>query len=79
MKQRGDRPKFLPPMWLVILVMCAGVYGTSMIYHALFLAGSWGSGLIGLATMLLCVLILGTPLAMARIMRKKIKQRKALS
>lgn len=76
MKQRGERPKFLPPMWLVILLMGFGIYGTSLLYQSVSGTGSWGYGLIGLAIMLLCVLILGTPLAMARIVRKQIRAKR---
>lgn len=76
MRQRGERPKFLPPMWLVLLLMGFGVYGTSLLYNAVAGTGTLGYGLLGLAVMLLCVLILGTPLALARIAKKQIQARR---
>jgi len=73
-RAQGARPKFIPPIWLVLPLMAFGVYGTSLLFNAISGAGSWGYGLLGLAAMLLSVLILGTPFALARIMQK---QRKA--
>ncbi len=69
MKRENDRPKFLPPIWLVLLVTVLGVYGTGLVYDALIGHTGWGEGLVGVAVMLLAVLVLGTPLAMARYVR----------
>lgn len=68
---RKRRPGYLPPVWVVIVGMGAGIYGTSQVYDALTGAASWSDGLIGGAVMLLAVLVLGTPLALARIVRKE--------
>jgi len=71
MSRRQARPKFIPPMWLVLPLMAFGVYGTSLLFNAISGAGPWGYGLLGLAAMLLSVLILGTPFALARIVQKQ--------
>jgi hypothetical protein len=69
--ERAKRPSYLPPLWVVIIGMGAGIYGTSQVYDALTGAAPWSDGLIGAAVMLLAVLVLGTPLALARIVRKE--------
>ena len=73
MKRGNERPKFLPPIWLVLVVTGIGVYGTGIIYRALIGHIGWGEGLIRVGVMLLAVLVLGTPLAMARYVRKRAK------
>ena len=77
MKRGNERPKFLPPIWLVLVVTVIGVYGTWIIYRALIGHIGWGEGLIGVGVMLLAVLVLGTPLAMARYVRKRAKRARA--
>lgn len=77
MKRGNERPKFLPPIWLVLMVTVIGVYGTGIIYRALIGHIGWGEGLIGVGVMLLAVLVLGTPLAMARYVRTRAKRARA--
>ncbi|MHB1627471.1 MAG: hypothetical protein ACYCVB_03700 [Bacilli bacterium] len=74
MKRGNDRPRFLPPLWLVLLVTVMGIYGTGLVYDALVGHVGWGEGLVGIAVMLLAVLVLGTPLAMARYVRIRAKR-----
>ena len=74
MKRTNDRPAFLPPVWLTLVVTGLGIYGTGTVYRALTGAQPAADGLIGLAVMLLAVLVLGTPLAMAWQMRRRSKR-----
>lgn len=79
MRRVTDRPKFLPPIWLVLIVTGLGIYGTGTLYRALIGTEPMGDGLIGLAVMLLAVLVLGTPLAMAWHTRKRARQLRSKS
>lgn len=75
MKARQRRPWFLPPIWFVMVMMIFGVYGTSLLYDMLVHHLSLSIGLLGLSLLSLSVLLLGTPLAMARYLRKAAKNR----
>lgn len=71
---KEKRPWFIPPIWLLIIMLGAGTFGSDLVYHALT-NGTWLFGLLGLSLLLLAVLVLGTPLAYARYLRKTLSTR----
>lgn len=78
MKKEVDRrAASIPPMWLVLTVTGIGIYGTGTAYRWLTGAGPAGDGLTGLGAMLLAVLILGTPLARAWELRRRLRHERA--
>lgn len=65
-----------PPIWLALLISCLGTYGMSLVYRSLT-GGGLGRGLIGVALLSTAVVIVGTPLARERYLRKRIRDQKA--
>lgn len=69
---QNQRPWFIPPIWLIIIMMLSGIIGMDFVYHAIT-TGTWVMGLFGLVLLVLAVFVLGTPLAYARYLGKKNK------
>lgn len=72
---RIRRPWFIPPIWLTIILLGTGIWGTNLVYHA-FTGGTWHLGILGLSLMTLSVAVLGTPLAYLRYVRKSLNYKK---
>ena len=67
--KNSQRLWFVPPMWLTIIMLGTGIIGTDLVYHS-FTNGTWLYGLLGLLLLLISVLVLGTPLAFIRYLKK---------
>ncbi|MCI0184903.1 hypothetical protein [Sulfoacidibacillus ferrooxidans] len=70
---RHERPWFLPPIWLVLIITIVGTYGTGVVYHSLT-TDDWNGSIGGILALLFAVLLLGTPLGMARYLQWIAKQ-----
>lgn len=73
--RKEKRPWFIPPVWLTVIMLVSGIFGMDLVYHA-FTNGTWLYGLLGLSLLLLAVLVLGTPLAYAFVLRKAISHKR---
>ncbi|QSO51824.1 hypothetical protein JZ785_24105 [Alicyclobacillus curvatus] len=65
---------FVPPMWLALSLSVVGIVGMNLVYQSLIHGGLW-SGLIGGLLLAIAVVTVGTPLAFARMQRKKFRER----
>lgn len=64
---------FLPPLWLALILSLVGIVGMNLVYESLSHGGLF-KGLIGGFLLAIGVVTVGTPLAFARIQRKKFRQ-----
>ncbi len=64
---------FLPPLWLALLLSFVGIVGMNLVYGSLT-HGGLVKGLIGGLLLAIGVVTVGTPLAFARIQRKKFRE-----
>lgn len=64
------RPWLFPPIWLALLISLLGIYGMNLVYLSLT-AGGWLRGVIGAVLLSVAVVLVGTPLAVARYIRKQ--------
>ncbi|MCF8564264.1 hypothetical protein LLE49_05845 [Alicyclobacillus tolerans] len=68
------RPRYLPPVWLALIVSLAGIYGMKLVYLSLT-QGGWVRGLLGAVLLVASVVFVGTPLAIARYLRKQMREK----
>ena len=68
------RPRYLPPIWLSLIVSLAGIYGMKLVYLSLT-QGGWVRGLLGAVLLVASVVFVGTPLAFARYLRKQMREK----
>ena len=62
-------------MWLALLISLLGIYGMNLVYLSLT-QGGLVRGLIGAVLLAFAVVVVGTPLAMERYLRKQMQSRK---
>lgn len=68
------RKIFLPPIWLAVVLSFLGIFGMNLVYES-FTKGGLLEGVIGAILLVVSVVAVGTPLAMARMIRKEHRDR----
>lgn len=64
---------FIPPMWLMVVLTGVGIVGTRLVYGAI-MNGTWQWGIAGALMMTAAMVMLGTPLAYATVLKKAARQ-----
>lgn len=66
----NQRPRFLPPIWLALILSFIGIVGMNLVYQSVT-SGGLARGIMGTILLIIGVVSVGTPLAFARIVRKE--------
>lgn len=64
------RQIFLPPIWLAVLLSIVGIAGMNLLYQSIT-DGGFTRGIIGGVLLVITIVLVGTPLAFARTLRKE--------
>lgn len=72
------KPRLFPPIWLALLISCFGIYGMNLVYRSLT-QGGLARALIGAALLSVAVVLVGTPLALERYLRKQMRDRNKIT
>lgn len=60
-------------MWLTLIITCAGIYGMNLVYRSIT-DGGLVEGIVGGILLGLCVYAIGTPLALAYLLKRQAKR-----